>query len=1249
MQSASSALITALGQPSVVWDGPQVLVDWDGDGASEASGQAVTSVADWFDRTDPAAWGACDRGYPWAWTPSGGTTTTDYPIVGGLAKHSLGSVNTARHSLLSATLADFNVMFGVSASVVAAGAVIRGGWMGRYSDASNFYYFEVRFNTDSTVTVRITKRSSGSDTALVSSTSTWTYSAGLMVGVRCYASGSTLAAKVWRYDAQDEPGEWDITTTDSTFTTGTCGLRSILDTSNSNTLPVAVSYQRLLATTATFDDLSPSVGAVSVQHGFDDGMPDEVSFVATVGQQPVSVEVGVGPVPLELDDAAGYWSPMQTRSPLHAYPRDVAALTLEHGAVTVNGVERVRLFTGQLEQIATSGPESADLTGISTTRHALRKLITLPAFGEDFTIAGITINFGLTATWPVSYALHQCGIYPGPPAMTGCRYWIPCHGGGRPFLPDANRLGSPPSVVSPDRGGLYGGILRAGSSTFAGFYRPREVRGPYVGGMHASMSAEAVKALFLLLRASDEGRYEPGSDLFSQASARGRVQFFLRGDSGDPFTAAGGISSFARGPNSEYMVAGWTYPSSGTGNPYVIVIVTPLRHVLVEVCDGSSWARLYSADTVVSDAFGRSASNGWGTADSGQAYTVVGTAGNYAVTTSPSGHATISPSATGSDRLATVVAGSGADWCGSIDVSAAALPASGTNQLGATVRYTDSSNHYLFLIEVASSGATTLRISKRVGGSLTVLTSVLTAITFVADTRYTIKWELVGSDLRAKVWATATQEPGAWALTTTDSALTTGTRVGGFGRNDTAVTTHVFSYDNLFVYDPTTGKVPADGDWHCVGGAWDVAGNKIWTYLDGTQKSSTPATALSTTNLPTADTATGAGTGMFFALPVAEFQLLAGTGADPDDTPDWLDTFDWTQGSTVYPSSLELAAVADPQPREAWELLAAYAQGEQAALRVDENDQYVYAGRGYFATTDAQTVAETLTTASDAGRPEITVDPTKVRNVARVTYTQTRVDEVRSVVLDMRTILPLPPGETTLVVALDTLAVKVLGNTLTNLTAAQVDGSDTTPPDWSYICVNTAVDGSGTYATATDVTAEITATTAGQVTVVFTNLTSITWYLTNDSADEGTDLAFLGVLGHAVFTNEASVSESYTASVTVRGERVLAVSLPQVQTEAAARSVARRLAGEYAYPVPVAGVELFGDPRRQPGDLVTFEDPITGASGQWRSATITHDIDGADYRQSVALVKEKRVGEWGDGVSRWGRCRWAGQDQPDIG
>ena len=96
---------------------------------------------------------------------------------------------------------------------------------------------------DQTVRYVIQKRVGGAQTDLISlSTTNLTHAAGSFFSFRFQVVGSLLRMRAWPQGGA-EGGMWDLMVTDTDLTgAGSVGVRSTLDSANTNTLPVNYSY-----------------------------------------------------------------------------------------------------------------------------------------------------------------------------------------------------------------------------------------------------------------------------------------------------------------------------------------------------------------------------------------------------------------------------------------------------------------------------------------------------------------------------------------------------------------------------------------------------------------------------------------------------------------------------------------------------------------------------------------------------------------------------------------------------------------------------------------------------------------------------------------------------------------------------------------------------------------------------------------------------------------------------------------------
>lgn len=200
------------------------------------------------------------------------------------------------------------------------------------------------------------------------------------------------------------------------------------------------------------------------------------------------------------------------------------------------------------------------------------------------------------------------------------------------------------------------------------------------------------------------------------------------------------------------------------------------------------------------DTFGRTvAPGGWGTADSGQAWTVQqGTAADFSVNGSLG---LITNTVLNAFHTVTV------PWTADnanarIDFALDYTPAGAGSDIHLMARYTALTSFYDARIFIASGGAMMLTLRKMVAGVETQLTTFATGLVYAANVFYTLRLSVEGTVLSAKVWPTASAEPAAFQTTIVDTDLTGPGAVGVRTIPRTATTNPLpltFSLDNLVV------------------------------------------------------------------------------------------------------------------------------------------------------------------------------------------------------------------------------------------------------------------------------------------------------------------------------------------------------------------------------------------------------------------------------------------------------------------
>jgi len=182
--------------------------------------------SDGFDRTVAAgSWGSADNGG--AYTLSG--TAADFSVGQSVPPWdtsdkgliTFSAVNSARFAVLNVGAINFDVTVDVSfLSTPDGGGLLRGGPVGRYTDANNNYYASIDTASTGVIVLRLEKRVGGVITT-ITTTNRPDLIGGLGATIRCRILGRGTFLKVKAWDPLlDEPAMWDIETTDTDLTTG---------------------------------------------------------------------------------------------------------------------------------------------------------------------------------------------------------------------------------------------------------------------------------------------------------------------------------------------------------------------------------------------------------------------------------------------------------------------------------------------------------------------------------------------------------------------------------------------------------------------------------------------------------------------------------------------------------------------------------------------------------------------------------------------------------------------------------------------------------------------------------------------------------------------------------------------------------------------------------------------------------------------------------------------------------------------
>jgi hypothetical protein len=202
----------------------------------------------------------------------------------------------------------------------------------------------------------------------------------------------------------------------------------------------------------------------------------------------------------------------------------------------------------------------------------------------------------------------------------------------------------------------------------------------------------------------------------------------------------------------------------------------------------------------VLDQFTRVVVDGWGSATSGQAWTVLGgtVPGDYDVNGSAGTHTLTSDAANHFSRIEAALVNTDS----SVEVTLPVVPLTSSVTAWLLGAYVNSTSHHGARLDFGLLGATTLTLAKRVAGAATILASVA-VVNHVAGDTWGVRLESAGGTLKAKAWniTSGQAEPADWMVTAVNTTPPGGTQVALQSRRETGNTngTVVVAWDNLRV------------------------------------------------------------------------------------------------------------------------------------------------------------------------------------------------------------------------------------------------------------------------------------------------------------------------------------------------------------------------------------------------------------------------------------------------------------------
>ena len=175
--------------------------------------------------------------------------------------------------------------------------------------------------------------------------------------------------------------------------------------------------------------------------------------------------------------------------------------------------------------------------------------------------------------------------------------------------------------------------------------------------------------------------------------------------------------------------------------------------------------------SVARDAFGRSVTSGWGTADRGGAWTLSGTLSRYSVAAG-AGSVSLGAGASGKPMLSSV---SIRDTDFRTEFTTDKAPTGGGQYVSLVGRAVPGGSEYRAKVLLASTGAVTAYVTRvDAGTEVSLGGAVVPGLTYTAGAKLGVRFQVVGTSpttLRVKVWPQGQSEPTAWHLSRTDGTV----------------------------------------------------------------------------------------------------------------------------------------------------------------------------------------------------------------------------------------------------------------------------------------------------------------------------------------------------------------------------------------------------------------------------------------------------------------------------------------------
>jgi hypothetical protein len=432
-----------------------------------------------------------------------------------------------------------------------------------------------------------------------------------------------------------------------------------------------------------------------------------------------------------------------------------------------------------------------------------------------------------------------------------------------------------------------------------------------------------------------------------------------------------------------------------------------------------------------------------------------------------------------------------------------------------------------------------------------------------------------------------------------------------------------------------TDPIPSDGKWHFIGASWNMTpGQQEFRLAIDNRVLSSAFSGLSFSNLPATDNVDRLRFRMY--LPVADLRITSGKFA-PGAQASWANKIPFNPSVIMRRSSINLEGLAERNPREAYEMVNAYAQADLATTGFNPEDQFLYLPPRYWGEISQQVVKETLSPDTNLG-VEFTPrrDVNRVYNQVAVTFKSSSVQQGYTMLYESTELIVLNPLQTLIL----TFPSQEPIIQLRDYAFAMPNGPTHAafPPNPynypNYMTLNDTVDGTGTYATLSDVQPTIVGWNSGSITVSIKNLRNSGWFIVNN-----VNLPSIGLGGKKLLVSDDTFIAESTTSLVRRNTRMLPASVPVIQKQNDAAGLARELVARLSQPRIRFTTPVHANPERTPGRLVRVQDADnTGIDRLFRITGVSTTQEGHNIKQTVSAEESLPVLVWGVGV--WGNSIW---------